>query len=381
MADRERYQDTNRTPTAVPADALAANTALLDLSDFAPSLKGGLAGGNQDLVVGTGENLVHDGGFEEGVGTWVAGNAATTLSVTTAHSTEGSQSLKLTTDGTDQTVMAQSPTIAIPDGTAALSVSCDTFFNRVSSTGNKFGAIYLYDATGALLTDSAVLTRFTPSGFSEFRTVAFTVPVPANAAQFILQFGNQSSSGNMVVGESALVDNVQVVALPVFGGLTKGTGWFPGGINCLSVVKVALPDTPFTSGLGVFQAWNAGGGTGRITFNKDATWQDLTISVEGVLYGRVTNAAAAQRTARVRVDISTDNGATWNAGDVLSFNIDPVGGSNQATVSYPNIITVLASDVVDAILVRAVFTQTNGIGNDCSGVDGVLTGKLYPVSQ
>lgn len=383
MPDRVRAQNTKRTPSADIPDTIAMFGAQQDIADFAPTMKGGLAAGEADLTIGDGENLQLNPDFEEGIGDWTAMAAPTTLALTTALFTNGTQGLKLIPDGTDLSVGARGAVMGLPQDTTAIAMSFDVYFHQtVTADPRKFAEVKFLDDAGVQV-GLLALSDFTPIAFDTWEAVILTSPVPVGATQFQLwKCGVESFAGsNIAVAEYAVIDNFDVIAVPVFTGLVQGAGGFASGIFGLDADNHSLTDTSFTSGLGVYQEWGTGIWPERVSFFKEPSWEGLSFYVEGRVEGRISNLVAAQRANHVRVDISLDNGVTWVLGNVIGFNVGGAAGANAVTVSWSNATRVSGSAVAIAIQIRAVFTQNNGVGNDTTALDGQMFGRITPVKR
>lgn len=383
MPDRNRSVDLARTPVAIPPDAITQFAAQDDISDFAPTMKGGAEAAGALAVASADQNLALNGGFEEGVGTWVPFNGATTLSIATTHVSEGAQALRCQPDGTDLSCGARSVLFALPIEAQAIGLAFDVYFQRVSSTDpRKFAEIRFYDDTGAQVGDQA-LTEFSPIADSVFETISIDIPVPDGATQVqVWKVGVESFSGiNMPVTEAVVIDNFVIQVVPIFVGLARGAGWFDGGIFGLMLDSSNLTDTTWLGlPLGSYKEWGVGIGLGEgVRFYKEPSWAGLNLGIEVSISGRIVNGSAATRTVDVKVEISLDDGSTWIAGDSVRINLAAAGGANSIPVTRNLLIKRLASAVTTSIVGRASFTQINGVGSDCTANDGYMVVRVAPV--
>lgn len=382
MPDRSREVDTSRTPETAPPDAIEQFAPQSDISDFAPTMKGGAdAGSGVMSVAGSTENLLVNGGFEEGIGDWTPWSAGTSLSIATAHVSEGVQGLRLLPVAGTNNVQATSGFIAIPLSVEAVRVSVDVYFARVTTPDpRKSLVLRFYDDVGVTVGEK-VSSGFIPIADSVFETLTLDAPVPAGATQFqIDQVGVWNLTTALDAAEAAVVDNCIVQPVPILRGLIQGSGSFPGGVFGMQADALNLTDTTFGGALGGYYPWGAISPADYVILWREPSWGGLNFAIEAGLTGRVVNAAAAARTVDVQVWISIDGGSTWDASKKVRANLAAAPGANSIPIARTHFIKALGSNTSVAIMARAVFTQINGTPGDCTANDGFVVLKVFPIA-
>lgn len=378
MPDRTRDSETNRTPEAVTSDGLTVNPALLDLSDFSQGMKAGALLGDGVLDIGaTDTNLIVNGSFEDGTAGWTALTGA--FSVSGANGvTDGILAARVVPTTVDSGIfVTQDGFYPLPAGVMALTVAADLSVAIVLV--QQYGRLSMdfTDDSGAVVGSqwNSGRLKLTPTP----QTLIAHCRVPAGATRFSMSWYT-TSAGLPGAIEVVFCDNCIITNLATLESIHTGTGFFAHGIHGLMADKTTLSDQGFSSTLGTFVEWG-NGTTERVSFAKDATWDGLALCIEANVYGRMANTNAATRAISGRVDISLDNGATWNLGPVFSANVGASGGGNSFSAAWAQLLTTTADQVTTAVVARVMFTQTSGGLADVFGREGYVIVKMFPGRQ
>ncbi|MCG3127824.1 MAG: hypothetical protein CHACPFDD_02696 [Phycisphaerae bacterium] len=144
-------------------------------------------------------NLAANGGFEEGLGTWMTINNSnnSAFELDTEQKKEGAQSLRLKRSGTGQFDVLR---LNVPELGAPVSLAVSAWV-RGEKVSNAYFKFYMYDAAGKSLIDDVDIRRMT--GNSDWRQVRKTFGVPDGAVSAAVMF--------VMAGDGTLwVDDVRV---------------------------------------------------------------------------------------------------------------------------------------------------------------------------
>lgn len=382
-ADRTRNADVNRTPVALPPDAIDLFGTQADVSDFAPVLASGLTGAGS-LNVSSQNNIFYDGGFAEGVGDWTAPGAS---SVTTDQANN--------TAGTAELVVALQPAFAgniitglraIPDGTAALDISFDVRFHKVSSTGVFADfTVTFYDSSGSSVQAmSGVTPTRSVMATDTWYSTAVQLLVPAGAVQYKLLIV-PIADASFVVNETWFVQNVIVAPAQLFVGAVDGrVSPHSKGIVGMRMVYDDLAGLfatyPTAFAVSVLDAGTVWGIT-IVGLSAEETNGEHALDVHCVFTCTAVGTAGATvpQHGRVRVDISLDGGATWTTGRYQAAQTYTSVAMNMPITAQ---MAMLGVKPTQDIWVRAVVLQHLGTAGTTvfgsNGENGVMCVTVQP---
>lgn len=376
MPDRIREPELTRTPTQDIPDSLNMFGAQQDIADFAPTMKGGVDVSEGALTFDGEENLLHNGSFEDGIDGW--NDITGTLSSDESLFTDGVASAKMLPDGVSTDTYYNGSIFDLPANASALRVSAEMRVAAVTTPMEARLIIDFYDADSVQV-GAQWYTVYAPLT-AAFQTFAGQCRVPAGAARARMSVRTTAATAPGVL-EAIYTDNCIVTNLPTLDSVHHGTGAFEHGIHGLMADSVSLTDEAFASTIGTYQEWGTSAAAERVRFVKDATWDGLSLTIEVNAYGRVSNTAAAQRSINARLDLSYNDGASWDAGYVFQYNIGATGGHNNIAVAWGRLSKVLAANVTTAITARVMWAQTNGAISETVTHEGYVIVKMFPGRQ
>lgn len=130
-------------------------------------------------------------------------------------------------------------------------------------------------------------------------------------------------------------------------------------------VQVAVLDNDTAASLSTPEQW----GLQNVTFSDPG----FAVTVTAHFTGRLQGAVGSNRTGGSRVDISFDNGSTYQDGEMVLINAH--GDARNVTLANGAFRT---GTPTSTIRVRVMLEQRQGVAGDSNFVGGVVTVYLIP---